>query len=82
MSAGTRAATNSGTTGSPCINVCQMDEPTGWCKGCLRTLDEIAFWSQLDDEDKRAVWQLLPERRVQWLALQKQQAQPEPREAG
>jgi predicted Fe-S protein YdhL (DUF1289 family) len=55
---------------SPCINVCQMDEPTGWCKGCLRTLDEIAWWSQLDDDDKRAVWQLLPRRRVQWLALQ------------
>jgi predicted Fe-S protein YdhL (DUF1289 family) len=47
-----------------------MDEPTGWCKGCLRTLDEIAWWSQLDDDDKRAVWQLLPRRRVQWLALQ------------
>ena len=55
---------------SPCINVCKMDETTGWCTGCLRTLDEIAWWSQLDDEDKRAVWQLLPQRRVQWLSGQ------------
>lgn len=55
---------------SPCINVCKMDETTGWCTGCLRTLDEIAWWSQLDDDDKRAVWQLLPQRRVQWLSGQ------------
>jgi predicted Fe-S protein YdhL (DUF1289 family) len=55
---------------SPCINVCKMDDATGWCTGCLRTLDEIAWWSQLDDADKQAVWQQLPQRRVQWLARQ------------
>jgi predicted Fe-S protein YdhL (DUF1289 family) len=38
---------------SPCINVCRMDEATGWCEGCHRTLDEIAFWSVLDDERQR-----------------------------
>ena len=27
---------------SPCISVCRMDERTGWCEGCLRTLAEIA----------------------------------------
>jgi uncharacterized protein len=55
---------------SPCVNVCKMDEASGWCTGCLRTLDEIAWWSQLDEEDKRAVLQQLPQRRVQWLARQ------------
>ena len=55
---------------SPCINVCKLDETSGWCTGCLRTLDEIACWSQLDDDGKRAVWQQLPQRRVQWLARQ------------
>ena len=49
---------------SPCISVCRMDERTGWCEGCLRTLDEIAAWSKLDDADKRAVWRLLDERRA------------------
>lgn len=39
-----------------------MDEPSGLCAGCGRTLDEIALWSVLDDDDKRAVWALLPER--------------------
>ena len=47
---------------SPCINVCRMNDATGLCEGCLRTLDEIALWSVLDDDDKRAVWALLPER--------------------
>jgi predicted Fe-S protein YdhL (DUF1289 family) len=49
---------------SPCIKVCRMDEATGWCVGCLRTLDEIAFWSQFDDGDKRAVLELIAARRA------------------
>jgi predicted Fe-S protein YdhL (DUF1289 family) len=49
---------------SPCISVCRMDTRTGLCEGCLRTLDEIAAWSVLDDAAKRAVWKLLPQRRA------------------
>jgi hypothetical protein len=52
---------------SPCINICQMDEASGWCRGCFRTLDEIGFWSVLDEEDKQAVLALLPPRRAQGL---------------
>ena len=48
---------------SPCISVCVMDAARGWRTGCQRTLDEIAVWSILDDEEKRAVWALLPARR-------------------
>jgi uncharacterized protein len=54
---------------SPCISVCKMDDATGWCAGCLRTLDEIALWSVLDDDDKRAVWVELSHRRVAWRRL-------------
>jgi hypothetical protein len=54
---------------SPCISVCRMHEPTGWCEGCLRTLDEIAFWSVLDEDDKRAVRIELDRRRVEWRRL-------------
>ena len=39
-----------------------MDAASGWCEGCLRTLDEIAAWSVLEDHEKRAVWKLLPQR--------------------
>ena len=52
------------TVASPCTSVCRMDERTGWCEGCLRTLDEIAGWSTFDDADKRRVWQLLDRRRA------------------
>jgi hypothetical protein len=48
---------------SPCISVCQMDQATGLCAGCLRTLDEIASWSLFSDDDKRAVLAAIPHRR-------------------
>jgi predicted Fe-S protein YdhL (DUF1289 family) len=38
---------------SPCIQVCRMAD--GICKGCLRTLDEIASWSEMTDEQKKLV---------------------------
>ena len=49
---------------SPCIDICRMDDATGWCVGCLRTLDEIALWSALGDDDKRRVWLDLERRRA------------------
>jgi len=48
---------------SPCISVCTLNERTGLCDGCLRTLDEIAAWSVMDDDARRAVWQAIAERR-------------------
>jgi uncharacterized protein len=40
---------------SPCISVCVMDAASGLCAGCYRTLGEIADWSNLSNEGKRAV---------------------------
>ena len=48
---------------SPCISICVMNEKTGWCTGCYRTIDEIAVWGMLEDDDKRAVLAELPTRR-------------------
>ena len=50
---------------SPCVGVCRMNGATGWCEGCLRTIDEIAAWSQLTDRDKLALWKVLPRRRAE-----------------
>lgn len=47
---------------SPCISVCKIDAATGYCYGCLRTLQEIGAWSSSDDEDKRAVWGRIAQR--------------------
>jgi len=49
---------------SPCNSICTIDQVTGCCAGCFRTLDEIAAWSVLDDDQKRAVWSALPHRRA------------------
>jgi predicted Fe-S protein YdhL (DUF1289 family) len=44
-----------------------MDESgSGWCLGCLRTLDEIAAWGTMADADKREVWRRLEQRRAAW----------------
>ncbi|MES2991337.1 MAG: DUF1289 domain-containing protein [Pseudomonadota bacterium] len=49
---------------SPCNSVCRMDERTGLCEGCLRSIDEIIAWSTMDDDEKRAVWEALAQREV------------------
>ena len=50
---------------SPCTSVCKMDPSSGWCEGCLRTIDEIAAWAALSDTDKLVIWDRLAERREQ-----------------
>ncbi len=37
---------------SPCISVCRMDGASNLCEGCLRTLDEIACWGGMSDQEK------------------------------
>jgi predicted Fe-S protein YdhL (DUF1289 family) len=39
---------------SPCISVCVLNEEDV-CTGCYRTADEITEWTELSQEDKRAV---------------------------
>lgn len=48
---------------SPCVNVCQMDPASGLCRGCLRTLDEIAGWLDFSVTEKRLVLDKLDQRR-------------------
>ena len=43
------------TVASPCINVCVIDECTGFCAGCLRTVDEIAGWGSKANNEKREI---------------------------
>jgi predicted Fe-S protein YdhL (DUF1289 family) len=49
---------------SPCNSVCRIDAPSGHCEGCGRSLQEIAAWSTMGDDDKRRVWAVLPQRRA------------------
>jgi predicted Fe-S protein YdhL (DUF1289 family) len=49
---------------SPCVSICTMDAAGALCLGCFRTLDEIAAWSVLDADAKRAVLAVLASRRA------------------
>jgi predicted Fe-S protein YdhL (DUF1289 family) len=46
-----------------------MDERSGFCLGCGRTLAEIAAWARMDREQRQRVMHLLPERLAQARAL-------------
>ena len=48
---------------SPCVSVCRIDPASGWCVGCLRTLDEIAAWGSLADGAKLAILNDIERRR-------------------
>lgn len=49
---------------SPCIKTCQIDRPSGLCRGCLRSLDEIAGWAGYTDDQRAAVLADLANRRL------------------
>lgn len=67
---------------SPCTRVCRMDERLGWCRGCARSLEEIARWREADDADKQRILAALPPRRAQlqhegrWLEPEAGPAEP------
>ncbi|MBP6019454.1 MAG: DUF1289 domain-containing protein [Burkholderiaceae bacterium] len=47
-------------TDSPCVAVCSTlyDDI---CRGCGRTITEVANWICLDDTEKRQIWQRITE---------------------
>lgn len=47
---------------SPCVRICVVHPEERICTGCLRTLDEIARWSRMPAEERRAVMAELPAR--------------------
>jgi predicted Fe-S protein YdhL (DUF1289 family) len=48
---------------SPCIAVCQIDPATGYCRGCFRTIEEIAGWLAMSAEERRRVVDEVAKRR-------------------
>lgn len=47
---------------SPCVKLCVVHPETRRCMGCHRTIDEIAGWSRMTPEARRAVMAELPAR--------------------
>ena len=48
---------------TPCIQVCTLDDASGLCLGCFRTIEEIARWARLSETERHAVIATLPARR-------------------
>ncbi|TFL16284.1 DUF1289 domain-containing protein [Jannaschia formosa] len=47
---------------SPCVKICVVHPETRLCTGCLRSIDEIAQWSRLTPDARRAIMEELPAR--------------------
>jgi hypothetical protein len=47
---------------SPCVRVCVVHPEARICTGCHRTTDEIAGWSRMTPDERRAVMAALPGR--------------------
>ena len=60
---------------SPCINVCTVDQASGLCVGCGRTLREIAAWVSVSDLERRRIMAELPRRLALLSAPRRAQAQ-------
>jgi predicted Fe-S protein YdhL (DUF1289 family) len=48
---------------TPCIDVCEIDEVSGLCIGCGRSIEEIASWSEMSSPERRTIVAILPARR-------------------
>ena len=49
---------------SPCTKVCIIDPRSGLCRGCGRTLDEVARWTSFSDSERNRIMTELPQRRA------------------
>lgn len=49
---------------SPCKSICIMDRKSNLCVGCKRTIDEIARWPMMNDDDRRAIIDALKTRKL------------------
>jgi len=47
---------------SPCEKICIVDQASGLCRGCGRSLVEIERWTRYSDAERAEVMAQLPER--------------------
>ncbi|MGA7713773.1 MAG: DUF1289 domain-containing protein [Rhizomicrobium sp.] len=49
---------------SPCLKICSIDAASGLCSGCGRTLDEIARWAGMSEDERAAIMRDLKDRMI------------------
>ena len=54
---------------SPCIGVCSMDEATGFCHGCYRTIEEIKGWWNMAPAEQKSLLSVLDARQSEMVSF-------------
>jgi len=54
---------------SPCIGVCSIDETSGYCQGCYRTIDEIKNWWDMSPPEQTQLVTELEQRQSQLVSF-------------
>ena len=47
---------------TPCIKICEIDPASRLCRGCGRSLGEIAMWGSMSETERLAIMTNLQER--------------------
>ena len=50
---------------SPCIGVCSVDDASGYCYGCYRTIEEIKGWWDMSQSEQKTLLSALETRQNQ-----------------
>lgn len=50
---------------SPCISICAIDDLSGLCQGCYRTIEEIKGWWDMNQDEQKNLLVTLEERQLQ-----------------
>ena len=48
---------------APCVKISVLDPDTRMCRGCFRSIDEVAEWVEYSPEEKLAVLERIAQRR-------------------
>jgi predicted Fe-S protein YdhL (DUF1289 family) len=52
---------------SPCVGVCSINDATGFCNGCYRTIGEIQAWWDMPASERTQVMEALDARQAESL---------------
>ncbi|MGE3993105.1 DUF1289 domain-containing protein [Pseudorhodoplanes sp.] len=47
---------------TPCLKICVLEPGSRLCRGCGRTIDEIAGWGTMSGSERHRIMALLPDR--------------------
>ena len=54
---------------SPCIGICGIDEASGYCQGCYRTIEEIKGWWNMSQQEQTQLVAELEQRQSQLVSF-------------